>query len=133
MPTSGAFSAPPGAPHARAPPNARTWYAPPAPAGAGPPACNASATTSESPAVMARRLRMSTYWRTAQGCSVLRLGSVGQHGVRQAVLVVLGEHDLRAFTTGRAVGITPHLVVAERFLECIVREQSAAERFSDVE
>src|SRR5947207_3212985 len=133
MPTSGAFSAPPGAPNARAPPNARTWYAPPAPAGAAAPAWNANAATSDSPAVRARRLRMSTYRRTAQSCSVLRLGSVSQHGVGQAVLVVLGEHDRRTVATCRAVGIAPHLVVAERLLEGIVREQPAAEGFSDVE
>src|SRR5689334_18525751 len=105
MPTSGAFSAPPGAPSARAPPNARTWKAPPALAGTTAPACNASAPTSDSPAMRARRLRMSTYRRTAQACSVLGFGSVGQHGVREAQIVVLGEHDRRTLAASRAVGV----------------------------
>src|SRR3954447_22753000 len=135
MPTSGAFNAS-GAPRLRAPPNPCTLTALPAPTGAVAANCNPSAQNRPSPVRIARRLRMSTLRCTAlvSGASVrCGFGSVGEHGVRQAQVVVLREHDLRAFATSRAGGIAPHLVVAERFLERIGREQPAAERFSDVE
>ncbi len=62
-------------------------------------------------------------------------GAVGEHGVRQAEVVVLGDDDLarRSDRTPGSRRVAPHLERAERLLERVVREQPADERVAEVE
>src|SRR5262249_36010618 len=69
-----------------------------------------------------------------RGTSVTGRGAVGEGGVGQAVLVVLGEHDgPRVRAARRALGVAPHLERVERLLERVVREQPTDQRVAQVE
>src|SRR4051812_9872068 len=72
--------------------------------------------------------------RRVRAGSVGQDAAVGEDGVRQAVLVVLRDHDLgRVLAAGRATRVAPHLERAEALLQRVVGEEATDERVAEVE